>query len=226
MILRRRGFVLGSVLAALILACRSATPRTASVSVQPQGAPGMTPAQQAQLNGGVPPYTPADAQFMSGMIGHHAQAIAMANMAQSNGAGGSVRTLCARILVSQTDEIKYMQGWLAERHVNVPVADPRGSPMPGMEHPMLMPGMLTPEQMARLEEARGPQFDRMFLADMIMHHRGALDMVHQLMTSPGAAQDASLFAYASDVQAGQSAEIGRMERMLADIPEARPDTVR
>jgi uncharacterized protein (DUF305 family) len=153
---------------------------------------------------------------MSGMIGHHAQAIAMAGWAESHGASAPVRTLCDRIIISQADEIKYMQGWLAERHQNVPVTDPRGYLMPGMDHPMLMPGMLTPEQMGQLDRAHGVEFDRLFLTDMIMHHRGALDMAHQLMTSSGAAQDPALFAYATDVQAGQSAEIGRMERMLTE----------
>jgi uncharacterized protein (DUF305 family) len=188
----------------------------------------MTPAQLAQMNGGAPPYAVADVQFMSGMIGHHAQAIAMASRAQSHGASGPVRTLCDRIIISQTDEIKFMQGWLADRQQSVPQPDPRGSVMPGMSHPMLMPGMLTPEQMAQLDQAHGPQFDRTFLNDMIMHHRGALDMVHRLMTSSGAAQDAALFAYATDVQAGQAAEIGRMERMLADIPtdESHPSADR
>jgi uncharacterized protein (DUF305 family) len=72
--------------------------------------------------------------------------------------------------------------------------------------------------MASLDRSRGAQFDRMFLSSMIAHHRGALDMVHQLMTSPGAAQDAGLFAYATDVQGGQAAEIDRMQRMLAEMP--------
>ncbi len=210
--------MLGSTIATYASgACRAATAQ-APTSVQPQGAPGMTPAQLAELNGGIPPFTAADVQFMSGMIGHHAQAIIMSSWAQSHGASGRVRTLCERIVVSQQDEIKYMQTWLADRHETVPEADPRGYTMPGLDHQMLMPGMLTPEQMASLDRSRGAQFDRMFLSSMITHHRGALDMVHQLMTSPGAAQDAGLFAYATDVQAGQAAEIDRMQRMLAEMP--------
>jgi uncharacterized protein (DUF305 family) len=180
----------------------------------------MTPAQQAQLNGGVPPYTPADVQFMSGMIAHHAQAIAMAGWARSHGASDPVRTLCDRITVSQQDEIRFMQSWLADRHQQVPPPDARGYTMAGMDHPMLMPGMLTSQEMAELDGTRAIAFDRLFLMDMIAHHRGALAMVHELMTSPGAAQDAALFAYATDVQAGQAAEIGRMQRMLNDL-EAR-----
>jgi uncharacterized protein (DUF305 family) len=182
--------------------------------VTPQGAAGMTPAQQAAMNGGVPAYTAADVHFMSSMISHHAQALTMAAWAPTHGASAAVRTLCERITVSQTDEIKYMQGWLSDRHLPVPTPDPRGMTMPGSDQPMLMPGMLTPEQMSELDHARGAEFDRLFLTDMIAHHRGALEMVHELMTSAGAAQDAALFAYATDVQAGQAAEIGRMQRLL------------
>jgi uncharacterized protein (DUF305 family) len=214
-----QALVLGSTVATFAMgACLAATAQGTPTSVQPQGAPGMTPAQLAELNGGIPPFTAADARFMSSMIGHHAQAIVMSSWAQSHGASSSVRTLCERIVVSQQDEIKYMQSWLADRHETVPEADPRGYMMPGMDHPMLMPGMLTPEQMASLDRSRGARFDRLFLTGMIAHHRGALDMVHQLMTSAGAAQDAGLFAYATDVQAGQAAEIDRMQRMLAEVP--------
>jgi len=193
-------------------------------TVKPTGAPGMTPAEEARRTGGVQPFTHADVRFMSGMIGHHAQAIAMAAWAKSHDASPSVQTLCERIRVSQTDEIKYMQSWLAERHQSVPEPDPRGVSMPGMDHPMLMPGMLTAEQMAELDRARGVRFDRAFLVDMIAHHRGALQMVQELMSSPGSGQDNNVFAYASDVASGQSAEIDRMNHMLSLIPAAAGHT--
>ena len=164
--------------------------------------------------------TSADLHFMSGMIGHHAQAVVMARWAPSHGAGPTVLALCDRIAVSQTDEIKYIQVWLADRHLPVPQADPHGLIMPGMDHPMLMPGMLSPEQMAALDQARGIAFDRLFLEDMIMHHQGAITMVQELMHSYGAAQDPLLFQFATDVNANQSAEIERMTRMLAALPPA------
>ncbi len=77
----------------------------------------------------------------------------------------------------------------------------------------LMPGMLTPEQMAKLAAARGTEFDKLFLELMIQHHEGALVMVKDLMSSPGSGQDANLFAFAADVEADQSAEIHRMRVM-------------
>ncbi len=151
---------------------------------------------------------------MAGMISHHAQAVLMAGWAPTHGASGAVRTLCERIVVGQRDEIAFMQRWLGERQEAVPHADPRGHMMPGMDHPMLVPGMLTPQQMAQLDSARGPQFDRLFLKFMIQHHRGAITMVEQLLSTPGAAQDGLVFQFASGVHADQTTEIDRMTRML------------
>jgi uncharacterized protein (DUF305 family) len=155
------------------------------------------------------------------MISHHAQAVVMAGWAPSHGASGAVRTLCERIVVGQRDEIASMQRWLRERHQPAPDADPRGYTMPGMDRPMLMPGMLTPEQMAQLDGARGPEFDRLFLKLMIQHHQGAITMVRQLLDTPGAARDGLLFQVASDVNADQLTEIDRMNRML-NAPSQAP----
>jgi uncharacterized protein (DUF305 family) len=159
-------------------------------------------------------YTDADVHFMAGMIGHHAQAIQMAGWAPSHGASSSVRVLCERIVVAQTDEIAMAQRWLKEHGEYVPPADPRGHIMQGMDQPMLMPGMLTPEQMAQLDSARGPDFDRLFLTFMIQHHQGAITMVQQLLAVPGAAQDGPIFRFSSDVNADQTTEINRMKLML------------
>ncbi len=164
-----------------------------------------------------PPYTPADVQFLAGMIGHHAQAIQMAGWAPSHGASASVRVLCERIVVAQNDEIAFAQRWLREHGEYEPPADPRGHIMQGMDHPMLMPGMLTPQQMAQLDSARGPEFDRLFLTFMIQHHQGAITMVEQLLAVPGAAQDGPVFRFASDVNADQTTEINRMNLMLQDL---------
>ncbi len=187
-----------------IAACRSGGP-------QAQGATGVTPAQEARDELQHPRFTAAGVQFASGMISHHAQAIVMAGWAPTHDASPAVRDLCKRIAVSQTDEITFMQNWLRVRHQTVPPADTMpGMPMSGM----LMPGMLTAEQLAELDRARGPGFDRLFLTDMIQHHRGAIEMVHQLESS-GQGEDDALMIYATNVEADQSAEIGRMQRMLA-----------
>src|SRR5467141_4008195 len=161
-------------------------------------------------------YTEADVHFLAGMIGHHAQAIQMARWAPSHGASPSIRVLCDRIVVAQNDEIVFAQRWLREHGEYVPPADPRGHIMQGMDHPMLMPGMLTPEQMAQLDSARGPEFDRLFLTFMIQHHKGAITMVNQLF-GQGAGEQETVYRFASGVYADQTTEIERMQRMLGTL---------
>jgi uncharacterized protein (DUF305 family) len=159
----------------------------------------------------------ADVKFMSGMIPHHAQAVIMAGWAASHGARSDVRILCERIVVGQRDEIALMRTWLSDKGQVVPDATSTRMKMmmDGMEHDMLMPGMLSDAEMAQLDRARGAEFDRLFLIGMIKHHQGAVGMVDELFASYGAAQDEVVFRFASDVYADQSTEIDRMEKMLA-----------
>ncbi len=195
----------------LILAAGLAMPVAAAAQSQ------QSPAERARADHGHPHYTAADLRFMSGMIGHHAQAILMAGWAPSHDAGPDVATLCERIVVAQRDEINMMQRWLRDRNEPVPDGDPQHAlqmaHMPGMAS-MMMPGMLTAEQLDRLDQARGADFDRLFLIYMIQHHQGAITMVQQLFDAPGAAQDENIFKFATDVNADQTTEIARMNRML------------
>ena len=164
-------------------------------------------------------YSDADIEFMTGMIPHHAQAVIMAGWAPSHGASSDIAILCERILVGQADEIETMQAWLADR--GLPVPDAKSTrmrmKMGGIEHDMLMPGMLTDEEMAELDKARGAEFDRLFLIGMIKHHQGAVDMVNDLFMRYGAAQDDTIYKFASDVFADQSIEIGVMQKMLESV---------
>ncbi len=162
------------------------------------------------------PYTEGDIHFMSGMISHHAQAIVMARWAESHGASQSVQVLAGRIINAQQDEIALMQNWLKDRNLPVPEAKPMPMKMKmdGMEHEMLMPGMLSDAQMQELDAARGSDFDRLFLTYMIQHHRGAVTMVKELFARDGSAQDETVFKFASDVNVDQTTEIARMQRML------------
>ncbi|MBA3660085.1 MAG: DUF305 domain-containing protein [Gemmatimonadales bacterium] len=160
---------------------------------------------------------------MAGMIEHHAQAIVMAGWAPSHGAGPSVRTLAERIVNAQQDEMATAQQWLADRRKPVPRPDTTGRSVAAHRgtHSMMMPGMLSPDQMRRLERTRGPAFDRLFLNSMIQHHQGAVAMVHDLFGSYGAGQDELIFKFASDVNVDQTTEIARMQRMLAALPPTR-----
>jgi uncharacterized protein (DUF305 family) len=170
---------------------------------------------KARADSAAHPYTAADVHFMSAMIGHHSQAIVMAGWAASHGASASVRTLAARIINAQQDEIATMQQWLRDRRQPVPKAGAGMSmTMQGGQHEMLMPGMLTEAQMKQLDQARGREFDRLFLTFMIQHHRGAVTMVNKLFGTYGAAQDDLVFKLASDINVDQTTEIARMQRML------------
>lgn len=165
-------------------------------------------------------FTEADVRFMTGMIGHHAQALVMAGLAPTHGASRSVQTLAARIVNAQQDEIATMRQWLRDRGLPVPEVHVSGNDLMvhGADHAMHMPGMLTPDQLRVLDQASGPEFDRLFLAFMIQHHRGAVTMVHDLFGTDGAGQDEEAFRLASDVQVDQATEIDRMERMLSALP--------
>lgn len=167
-------------------------------------------------------YTAGDVHFMTGMIFHHAQAVLIAGWAPTHDASASLRALCERIVVGQSDEIATMQRWLRERHEPVPdfhdghASMPGMAGMPGMDTTMMMPGMLTAQQLAQLDSARGPDFDRLFLTFMIQHHRGAITMVNQLF-GEGSGEEVVVFKFASDVYADQTTEIDRMQRMLATL---------
>jgi uncharacterized protein (DUF305 family) len=185
----------------------------------------MTGIEQARVDSLRRPYTTADIEFMAGMIGHHAQAVKMAGWAESHGASKSLQIFCGRIAMAQTAEIGLMTDWLKDRNQTPPEPDPRGMKMTmnGMTHYMMMPGMLTAEQMDQLDKSRGVEFDRLFLTFMIQHHRGAISMVDSVFNTPAAGQDEFVFKFANDVQADQTTEIDRMQRMLDALPAAKAE---
>jgi len=194
-------------------ACRSADPGRVPI-IQP-GSPGqssrvLAPGATAELP--QPRFTAADVRFMQGMIGHHAQALDMTALLSSRTSNPDMRLLAKRIEVSQLDEIKMMQDWLRDRGQEVP--GPHAHHAHGA---VLMPGMLTAEEMSRLAAANGPAFDRLFLESMIRHHDGALTMVKELFSQAGAGQESEVFAFASDVDADQRMEIVRMSALLKEL---------
>lgn len=192
--------------------------------VQP-GAPGEAPktitSEQATDLSQVR-YTPADVAFMQGMIGHHAQALDMTALAPGRTTSRQMRLLMKRIDLSQSDEIKLMEAWLHARGQIVPDAhadhgEHGAAHADHGDHAELMPGMLTPEEMAQLRAAKGVRFDRLFLEFMIKHHDGALVMVERLFDTPGAGQESEIFGFASEVVDDQRAEIARMAVMLKEL---------
>jgi uncharacterized protein (DUF305 family) len=141
----------------------------------------------------------------------------MAAWAPTHGASPAVLKLCARIINAQRDEIRLMSWWLADRKQEVPEPTPGAMKMNmnGMQHEMLMPGMLSDAQMKELDAARGADFDKLFLKYMIQHHTGATAMVKKLFATDGAAQDEMVFKFASDVNIDQTTEINRMYQLLS-----------
>jgi uncharacterized protein (DUF305 family) len=221
--MRQRVRILG--LAMLAAGCQSVAPAGggATITLAPgAGVVGVnsTAAIQAAQQAAAA-YAPADVDFMQGMIPHHAQAVIMARWAQTHGARDDVKILSQRIAIAQTDEIHLMRNWLAERHQEVPdsTSTKHLMKMGAMVHEMLMPGMLSDEQMRALDAARGPDFDRLFLTGMIGHHQGAIAMVHELFSHGDAGHDETVFRFASDVEADQAAEIHKMQLMLETSPE-------
>lgn len=221
---RNRALAPAAALAAALMLGACARPIVQSAPAPEHDHAGMVPVRtnpqaiaEARADSMRLPYTQADVEFMTNMVGHHAQAIVMSRMAPENGASAAVQRLAARIINAQQDEITLMQQWLIDRQKPVPMAHTTW-PMPDEHHMHHMaPGMLTPAQLKELHEARGTQFDRLFLSYMIMHHKGAIAMVKELFASPGAAQDHTVFRFASDVNVDQTTEVARMELMLREL---------
>lgn len=194
------------------------------------GAPGqetrsLPPSTKANL----PQTSTKDVEFMQGMIMHHAQAVEMTDMIEARTQNRDIRLLGARISQSQNDEMAFMKRWLELRGESTEMkmtdmkmsdghnAHSHGGHRSSGDH-MLMPGMLSPKQMEALKNAKGAEFDLLFLKGMIQHHEGALVMVKDLFDTAGSGQDAELFNFASDVDSGQRAEIKSMQNLLGKKP--------
>ena len=242
----------------ILSACSSTAPTTTASSATPDASSTARSTEEleaiywARVEEGKTRFVQADVDFMTGMIGHHAQALVMSAWAPTNGASPAVQRLAARIINAQKDEIALMQRWLRDRGQPVPLVHIEGStlmihmeePEGGMTHEgmdhgdassmdhgghdmgghdhMTMPGMLSQAQMDELEAARGVEFDRLFLKYMIQHHGGAIVMVDELFAQDGAGNDEASFKLASDVQVDQRTEIARMQQMLDALPDPIP----
>ena len=213
------------LLGALVGFAQQAKPPADRVPIVQPGAPGkrsktLTPAAVAASKQKI---NDADVAFMQGMIHHHSQAVEMVDLLRTRGQSKELLAFGERITISQSDEIQFMKDWLDERgkpvsagHDHMNHGDMKGMDNGSMSAMPLMPGMLTPEQMAALAKAKGAEFDRLFLTGMIQHHTGALVMVDDLFNTPGAGQDAVLYDFATDIDNTQRAEIEIMRGMLKE----------
>lgn len=201
------------------------TSEPSSVVVQP-GRPGEQATTIAPEDFEAPddPYAAwneADAEFVTAMIGHHAQALEMSALAPDRSASEQVKTMADRIAAAQSAEIHGLAAWLDARSLPVPVeaevadgSGPRDPAADGEHGHELHPGMLTQDELSELSAATGADFDRLFCELMIRHHQGAIDMAQEQITT---GSDLYAGEIANDTAAEQSAEIARLEDILAGL---------
>jgi uncharacterized protein (DUF305 family) len=152
-------------------------------------------------------HTKADIEFMQGMIHHHQQAVVMTEWVPDRTQSTSLRLMAKRIEVSQGDEMNLMRTWLEKRGVD---------PNDHSHMHKAMPGMVNSRQLRRLKEAKGVEFDRLFLRYMTQHHQGALTMVQQLVDK-GGGSEVEIGQFILHVDADQSIEIKRMAEMAKKL---------
>ena len=213
-------FIVSFLTFSVILTAGAAVIAQESVVVRP-GAPGQeTRKLSNSTRPALLPTSEKDVEFMQGMIMHHAQAVEMTDLIAARTPNRDIQLLGARISQSQADEMAFMKRWLEARGRTTEMKPAKSNSHGSHSHAgstateHRMPGMLTPEQMSALRDAKGAAFDSLFLKGMIQHHEGALVMVKDLFNAPGTGQDAELFNFASDVDSGQRAEIRSMQNLL------------
>jgi uncharacterized protein (DUF305 family) len=212
----RTGMVVVAVACVVGLAGCSSAPAEETADEAPVvqlGAPGednreLTASEASGLP--APSFTAADVEFVQMMIPHHEQALEMTALVPSRTERDDLPLLAERLEVSQTDEIEQMRRWLEERGQGATSHDHHGDGQ-------LMPGMLTPEEMSQLSDARGAEFDELFLQYMIRHHEGAVVMVEELLTTGEGGQEPQIFQLAQHIDADQRVEIARMKRLLTQL---------
>ncbi|MEV5714773.1 DUF305 domain-containing protein [Amycolatopsis mediterranei] len=193
--MRKNFIIAGLVLASAVLlsACSSN-----------DSMPGMTSGSPAPAAAG---HNADDVTFAQQMVPHHSQALDMAKLVPSRSTDPKVLDLASRIEKAQDPEIRQMQGWLTTW----------GAGMPGMTHDSMpgmdgsMPGMMSGDDMKKLEAAKGTEFDKMWLHMMIRHHQGAIDMAKTELAKGG---DAGAKALAGKIVDAQQAEITEMQGLL------------
>ena len=171
----------------------SASASSAAQSSAPAGTDAPTP-------------SPADVMFAQMMIPHHEQAVVMSDYALENTSTPEVLALAEQIKAAQQPEIEQMTSWLEEW--GVPVMS--GMDAMGAHGGHGMSGMLTDEQLDELANATDAEFDALYLAYMIDHHEGAIDMADDVADS----QDPRVAALAAAIIEAQRAEIVEMQRLL------------
>ncbi|MEX1218439.1 MAG: DUF305 domain-containing protein [Acidimicrobiales bacterium] len=158
-------------------------------------------------------FNSTDVGFAQGMIPHHAQAVEMSDMAIEESSNPEILRLARNIKAAQQPEIDQMTGWLTGWGQKVPEASGAHS-MDGMDS-MMMAGMMSEADMAKLEQSSGASFDRLWLELMVLHHEGALEMVPDEISG---GKNPDVIALANTIATSQQAEINEMNALIASLP--------
>ncbi|GGX76121.1 DUF305 domain-containing protein [Streptomyces anandii] len=218
-LVRRAVALATAATAAVVLAACGSSSDSSSSSPAPARSGHDTGATHASGTASQGSHDPQDVSFAQGMIPHHRQAVAMADLAASRAKSPQVKDLAATIKQAQDPEINTMSGWLEAWGEKVPGDSKSSMPgmdgmdgMPGMDRSASpMPGMMSDQDMGKLKGLSGDAFDKAFLRMMISHHQGAIEMA-ETEQSRGAYGPAK--AMAKSIVTSQSAEITEMNKML------------
>ena len=197
------GITLASAL--LLGACGGADTASTSMPGMQSNAPAAAGAGQTEG------HNPDDVAFVQQMIPHHTDALNMAKLVPSRSKNAQVIDLASRIEKGQDPEIQKMQGWLSSWNASMPGMSTGTGSMPGMDTGS-MPGMMSDADMKMLEQAKGVEFDKMWLDMMTKHHQGAIDMAK---TELGKGSSTEAKTLAQSIIDAQQAEVTEMQGMLA-----------
>ncbi|OUC99774.1 DUF305 domain-containing protein [Streptosporangium minutum] len=188
----------GTGMLVLLTACGGDDRPSAAPTGTPGGAQAAATSPQPSAS-----FNDADVAFAQMMIPHHEQAVEMAELAESRAGAPEVKELAAKIKVAQDPEIAVMNGWLSAW------GKPAGPEGGHGGHDM--PGMMTGEDMAKLREAKGAEFDRMFAKLMIAHHKGAIEMAR---TEQAQGSNPEAKSLARNIETTQQAEVEQLQGLL------------
>lgn len=147
-------------------------------------------------------FSGADIMFAQMMIPHHQQAVDMGTLAETRAENPEVKALAATIKAEQAPEIEQMKGWLQAAGASTE-----------MGHDMGMGGMMTAAQMLALENSTGNAFDRLYVAGMIAHHQGAIQMAKMVIGSANAEAN----ALGEAIVESQTKQIEQLQQLLATL---------
>lgn len=152
--------------------------------------------------------TVADAEYVRSMVAHHAQAVELAGLAPGRVADPELAAIAERIALVQADEASRFRTWLERRSSRDHADDTHG-------HAAGMPGEISRSTLDRAADLEGEAFDRLFVATMVPHHRGAIEMSEARLVEAG---DPAIARWARSIATAQSLEIDRLLEIEARLP--------